>query len=265
MTSEDVLLTKLANFNLSPYEAKVYVALLKIGASNAYTVSKESGVPRARVYDVLEGLSRRGIVMVEDCGEGKLTYSPVPVKVFLERVKSAWSSDFDFIAENLQEIETAERPRVSYISVVNGKAAILAFCTTLLQGAKKKVFVSLNDYMYHALLDELQGVKNRGCILAGVTFTDEAPFPPLKRHHGGKTHLTRDKRNWFILSIDSQEMFYGHSAEYDGNAFYTNDLTHIYLLEDYIYHDIILNCLSEKKLSPDPVSPIMQEILPLFE
>ncbi|ETJ28254.1 Transcriptional regulator, TrmB, partial [human gut metagenome] len=31
-----------------------YISLLKYGTANAYRISKESGIPRSRIYDVLE-------------------------------------------------------------------------------------------------------------------------------------------------------------------------------------------------------------------
>ena len=49
---KDTMLDKLQKFGLNLYEAKAYASLLKIGTSNAYKISKESGIPRARIYDV---------------------------------------------------------------------------------------------------------------------------------------------------------------------------------------------------------------------
>lgn len=265
MVVDETLLNTLAKFGFSQYEAKVYMALIKIGASNAYTVSKESGVPRARVYDVLEGLSKRGMVMFEDVGNGKMIYSPVPVKVFLERVRSSWKTDFDYASRELRELESSENPRESYISVINGGAAIIAFCKSLIGEAERKVVVSMNGYMYQSLQQELLEARERGCILAGVTFTPDTPIPPLERHHDRKTHRKKDRANWFILSTDSQNLFYGHSAEYDDSAFFTTDLTHVYLLEDYIYHDVILNRLTQKDISQNIVDPIIEDVLPYFE
>lgn len=52
---------------------------------------------------------------------------------------------------------------------------------------------------------------------------------------------------WFILSVDSRELIYGHSGERNGSAFYTDDAVHVYLLEDYIWHDVLVNRLVEER------------------
>ena len=49
--------------------------------------------------------------------------------------------------------------------------------------------------------------------------------------------------HWFIVSIDSKEMIYGPSLEERNIAFYTDDPVHIYLLEDYVWHDVLVNRL----------------------
>lgn len=44
------------------YEAKVYCALVRFPGSTGYETGGHSKVPRARVYEVLEGLQEKGIV-----------------------------------------------------------------------------------------------------------------------------------------------------------------------------------------------------------
>ena len=78
----DNIISKFANFNLNQYQAKAYITLLRIGTSNAYKVSKESGIPRARIYDILRSLAYRGIVMIEETVDGSKFYSPIPADIF---------------------------------------------------------------------------------------------------------------------------------------------------------------------------------------
>ncbi len=41
-------------------------------------------------------------------------------------------------------------------------------------------------------------------------------------------------------------MIYGHSPSTQETAFITNDPVHIYLLEDYIWHDVLINRLVKR-------------------
>ncbi len=56
------LIESLRKFGLNEYESKVYYAASKASPSSASNISKSSGVPRARVYDVLRSLEVKGFV-----------------------------------------------------------------------------------------------------------------------------------------------------------------------------------------------------------
>lgn len=55
-------MTDLGELGLSSYEEQVYRTLLVTGATTATELSEASGVPRGRIYDVLNGLEARDIV-----------------------------------------------------------------------------------------------------------------------------------------------------------------------------------------------------------
>ncbi len=50
------------DLGLSPYEARVLLALLRRGACNSVELARLSGVPRTAVYPVLHGLGSKGLV-----------------------------------------------------------------------------------------------------------------------------------------------------------------------------------------------------------
>lgn len=61
MENRDALVEQLQLIGLTQYEADVYVALLSRPTFTASQVATQSGVPRQRVYDVLERLCARGL------------------------------------------------------------------------------------------------------------------------------------------------------------------------------------------------------------
>lgn len=61
MENRDALVEQLQLIGLTQYEADVYVALLSRPIFTASQVATQSGVPRQRVYDVLERLCARGL------------------------------------------------------------------------------------------------------------------------------------------------------------------------------------------------------------
>lgn len=57
------MIENIKKFGLNEYESKAYNALLSSGGNSAVLVSKLTGIPRARVYDVLFSLEQKGFVL----------------------------------------------------------------------------------------------------------------------------------------------------------------------------------------------------------
>lgn len=261
MQIENSILDKLQNLGLNQYEAKAYSSLLKIGTANAYKVSKESGIPRARIYDVLETLTNRGLAMVEESSESTKIYTPVPSKVFLEKTRKEWENNFDDVTNALRELETEANKQDIYVFIVKGRENIISYCKQLLNEANQYVMITMWNQMYKMLLPELEECKKRGCKVLGMGHDIQNPIADIETHHDGKYHDMPEKLNWFIISADGKKLLYGYSAETNKDAFYTEDVSHIYLLEDYILHDMVVNRFLSDKGNEEKLTLIMKEIL----
>lgn len=70
----------LKGIGLTMYEAQAYITLTSLIESTAFEVAEKSGIPRSKIYDVLNGLHKKNFIEIED---GRpLTYivkSPVEV------------------------------------------------------------------------------------------------------------------------------------------------------------------------------------------
>lgn len=251
----EILLQNIQSMGLTQYEAKVYLTLVSRGPSNAYQVSKASGVPRARVYEVLDGLVQHGLVMREDV-EGGLQYSSLPVEVFLESMRTKWEETYISLENELKSLEKQSPESEVYATTIRGEDNILSFCRVLIRRAEHRIILSMWEPMYRKLMNDLK-LQQDQCLLSGLLFQVDDPLPGLEVHR--KTHYVEHLDHpWFILSIDGKELFYGHSPEQNGNAFYTDDPVHIYLLEDYVWHDVLVNRL----VAEDKREEMDQWILP---
>lgn len=252
---------KLQKFGLTLYEAKAYMALLKIGTANAYAICKESGIPRARIYDVLESILNRGLAMLEESSENTKTYTPVPSSVFLERVRGEWQSDYEDVKVHLQELEAQEKRDEIYVLTVKGKENILAYCRQLLKEARHHIVLSVWENMYGLLLPELSQCQDRGCRIVGIGHEIVHPMDGIELHSSNKLHMNEEGRPWFVLSVDSEKMIYGYSAETERDAFYTEDSAHVYLMEEYVLHDIIIHRLIKEDALKSRLSSMMEDLL----
>ncbi|RUL45669.1 TrmB family transcriptional regulator [Lysinibacillus antri] len=233
------LIQQLKNMNFNEYEAKAYISLVKLGTVTAYQVSKDSGVPRARIYEILDVLVEKGIVIKEEIDE-TMQYSPLPVNVFLQKVQANWSQNFKDISMSLKEIERIETMPTNRVMTLKDQETIISYCQTLLKKAKKRIMISMWNDMYDVLKEDLEEAAKRVDI-KGLTIHVENPISQLDTHRLTQYTQAPTTEHWFILSIDAQEMIYGPSIEARNLAFYTNDPVHIYLLEDYIWHDVLVN------------------------
>ncbi|MFV0463755.1 MAG: TrmB family transcriptional regulator [Nostocoides sp.] len=63
--SGDAQMAQLCELGLTAYEAKAYLALITRGQFTAAELARQAHIPRQRVYDVLDGLIRRGLGRIE--------------------------------------------------------------------------------------------------------------------------------------------------------------------------------------------------------
>jgi hypothetical protein len=87
--------SSLKSLLLTDYEAKVYFTLLVVGESKAGTVSKLSGVPQSKMYDVLSNLEERKLVTKTQARTA--VFKASPLNVILEQ----------FRAERIEEVRKA--------------------------------------------------------------------------------------------------------------------------------------------------------------
>ena len=92
---------KLKRIGLAEYEAKAYLALLNTHLCTATQVSEKSGVPRTKIYAVLESLKQKGWVRIYS-GVPLLFKAVDPLTVF-EQIKEDYTTFLDAAQATLKE------------------------------------------------------------------------------------------------------------------------------------------------------------------
>jgi len=105
MIVQDDFLSKLKDFGLNSYEAKIWTALLSRGVSTAGELSDIANVPRSRSYDVLESLEKKGFIIMK---LGKpIKYIAVSPEEVIERVKKKIDNDTKTQLKMLNELKNS--------------------------------------------------------------------------------------------------------------------------------------------------------------
>ena len=167
MVADKRLLSKLKDFGLNSYEIKVWAALLSRGVSSAGELSDISNVPRSRTYDVLEGLEKKGFIMMK---LGKpIKYIAVPPEEVIDRVKRDIHERAKTHIELIDDIKNdtiLEELNMLY------KHGIEFIEPTELSGA-----VRSRENMYQTLNQMIKGAEKSVCIMttaAGLIRKSEA-------------------------------------------------------------------------------------------
>ncbi|GLV48995.1 transcriptional regulator [Thermus sp. LT1-2-5] len=235
-------LSDLQDLGFSPYEARVYLALLQEGRLNGYEAAKLSGVPRSMVYQALERLVARGAAyrVEEDRG---VFYGAVPHEELLARLEAESQRRLDRARESLARL-TPKRP-LGAIWRVEGASRTLEEARALVVGARRALTLSLWQNQLEALEDELLKAQDKGVALRLVLFGDRVN-PGLRQvyfHHFVDPNVVegRLRARLFVVAKDHEEVVVGNLTEQgEAWAVRTRDPALVLVAEEYVRHDVIL-------------------------
>ena len=138
---------ELMALGLTGYEARVYLALIGRDRYTAAQVARESGVPRQRIYDVLAGLTQRGLVRPL---EGRvICYTGVDPASAIERLMAAHRATFSRLEQTTTDLVEALVPLWShgrdqsepldYVEVIRDQEVLVDRFTELQVNAEREI------------------------------------------------------------------------------------------------------------------------------
>ena len=128
----DTNASRLVHLGLTGYEASAYLALTRRGRATGAEVARLAGLPRQRVYDVLNGLVARGVASVEPGRPARYTaLSPAEAvgallgarRAELERLEEEATEAIARLTPEFRAGRTENDP-LDYIEVLRDPAAI---------------------------------------------------------------------------------------------------------------------------------------------
>lgn len=114
------ILQALISLGLTEKEARIYVALYKIGEGTSYEVAKESGIKRPTVYVLMESLRKRGLALVVPHAKKQLYIAKDP-KEFISEHQSKFNQG---VADLLSTLPKVARPSADIV-VFKGEGALV--------------------------------------------------------------------------------------------------------------------------------------------
>ena len=243
MDHELLIMNDMKKLGFSEYECKAYLKLLEEFPLNGYTLSKNSGIPRSRIYEVLKNLMDKQMVFKQTEEKNKVYY-PVAPDVFIKKLKESYKELFSNISRFAGRLYT-EKKQDDKLVVIRGRRNILSFLNLLIKGAEKRIAVSIWEEEMEDLIPELDKALKRGVVLRGIFFGGKKPYDTLVTHRRIKRYMAEKKERYMSVIIDGAHTLSGIvSRGEDSKVTWTQDEGLIEISEDYIAHDLIVNLYS---------------------
>jgi len=218
MRSIDELLKRLMEFGLNEREAKLYVCLLKHGASTVAKLTKSLGTYRVDVHRTLESVIDKGLV--EALLDAPLMYVAVPIR---EAVNSALEERMDEY-RNMQQmthelVEIVERihfeptEEVSKFRLVRSVKRARTIMSQMVKAAQNDiVFITTPDVAnaiveFGSLADYKNAAKRKVSVRCITNISDRNLDAVLDaRNYIGIRHYS-DYHGIRFLAVDNRESF----------------------------------------------------------
>jgi sugar-specific transcriptional regulator TrmB len=243
MDQELLILNDMKKLGFSEYECKAYLTLLEKYPLNGYALSKNSGVPRSRIYEVLKNLIAKQMVF-EQAEEKNKRYYPVDPDIFIKKLKAGYEDVFSNISSFASKLYK-EKKQDDKLVVIKGRKNIIGFLNLLIKGAQKRIAVSVWEEEICELTYELDKALKRGVALRGIYFGQIVPYETLVPHRRIKRYIAEKKERYMSIIIDRSHVISGIvSRGEDSKVTWTQDEGFIEISEDYIAHDLVVNLYS---------------------
>jgi sugar-specific transcriptional regulator TrmB len=121
MSNQSKIIGILEDLGLSDTESRVYFAMLSMGPATILAISKASEVKRTTIYNVLEGLNRKGLTRIEIKGFKKLYVAEHPKK--LENILDARKNELTNLFPELEALYNLKGGE-SFIKYYEGSESI---------------------------------------------------------------------------------------------------------------------------------------------
>ena len=136
------LINILKNIGLTEYESKAYVTLSNLVIAKADEISKQSDVPRSKIYSVLDSLEEKKLIIIE---KGRpLKYQIIPPNESLKIKKDELIRDFEYLEKHMQEVYDQKLDTVNTpITTIEDPSKIIQKEYNIIDRTKKVLFIRL--------------------------------------------------------------------------------------------------------------------------
>ncbi|MFB6111029.1 MAG: TrmB family transcriptional regulator [Halobacteriaceae archaeon] len=220
---EERAVEALSRFGLSKYEARVFVALQKLGQGTASEIAEVSDVPRSQVYGAAESLAEDGLIDVQQASP--IRYRPVDPAEAEARLSAKLDRERQHAFEYLDEVAGSLRDdgaRRAEIWTVDGRDNVDDRVAALLANASERILFGTpdTDRFEGSLKAELTEQAAEGTRVVVGSANEEVLAAVPEGVHGVSLPGTLDpaERSTRVLVVDTNTVLIGVRAADGGET-----------------------------------------------
>lgn len=227
-------------YDFSEMETLVYTTLLEKGVMTGYEVSKQSGVARSKVYNVLEKLIKKNLVVVNK-SEPKLYYA-VSSEEFLSRLENSVKQDLALLDNQLGKIKIQEEEELLW--KLENYQSVMEKSQHLMKQAKNSLLMQMwEEDLSKEVISLLQEIEAKIPNFVLILFSNNHHYDiPLSNYyvHGFEEEKLHDfGSRWINIVADEAEVVFGtlESDEQVMDVTWTKNKAMVNLAKEYVKHD----------------------------
>ncbi|MGB9979291.1 TrmB family transcriptional regulator [Methanobacterium sp.] len=208
---EQEILSTLQRMGMTYYGAKAYHTIITNGTSNPTTIAEKSGVPRTKIYEVLNKLEKDNWIIIEKTRPAIV--KPRYPREVIEEHKSLLNSQLDEICNELTMIyDDVLENETPLIKVVHSQDKIIQVVEHVIGNAKNKIMLMGSLYLpygVNTLKKELSKARQRGVSVRIITEDVNREFINIIEHLNEHADIKKGHPYYMkTMVIDNKESIF---------------------------------------------------------
>lgn len=229
----------LKKFDFTESESRVYISLLENGASTGYEISKLSSVPRSKVYNVLEALIEKGVV-VSAKHTKPIYYNAIPIDEFIKNIKHDFNENLNAIHKELKTFE--HKVNLDFMWYIRGYENIFNKCRNLIKQTKEELYLQIWKEDLDLVYEDLKSLDDKNIKSLVILYSEKHDYATDLRNcymHGFEEEKVKEiGGRWITLVSDSKEVVFGYIRNTkNAEVIWTESIPLVFLAKEYVKHD----------------------------
>lgn len=231
----------LQKFGFTSYESQVFEVLTASDSPlDATTIVKNTHVPKSKVYEVLNRLIDKGLIL-SSAVERKRLYNALPLETTIEKLTAEFQENVD----ELRNKEYSLSPVDDRVWTIKNDTSISSVAHDLLAKAEESIYVSgwsdglapllplLEEKQEHGVKVEVLSVGEMDTFLSDIhVLLPDEKHDALERHQ--------------IVIIDDEELLFVGVEQGQWHGIQTKSNPLVKFFTEFFYHDVALTEITKK-------------------